>query len=63
MNSVHFRNEDDWEDYKTAVRVLSGRNTLGGTDLNWKDYALKYTEKGMKGILSYTNSFLIFSLQ
>lgn len=61
MNSVYFRNEDDWEDYKT-VCVLSGRNTLGGTDLNWKDYALKYIENGMKGILSYTNSFLIFSL-
>lgn len=61
MNSVHFTNEDDREDYKTVV-CFEWEEYTGGTDLNWKDYALKYIEKGVKGILSYTNSFLIFSL-
>ena len=61
MNLVHFRNEGGREDYKTAFCVLRRRNALE-IDLNWKNYALKYIEKGMKSTLSYANSFLIVNL-
>lgn len=61
MNSV-FTNEDDREDCKTVV-CFEGVKYNWGTDLKLERFhALKYIEKGMKGILSYTNSFLIFSL-
>ena len=41
MNSVHFTNEDDREDYKTVVCVLSGRNTLGGQ--TWTEKTMHFS--------------------
>lgn len=46
-------------------KITKQQFVFWGGGMNWdglelESYALKYIEKGMKGILSYANSFLIF---